>query len=385
MLGNAKHSLNDSPRVLMVSLRNLKFHVSRCSTYEFEDVVCANDKVDLITPHFSPNLFKVTNKLANYAAKTIGNAKLFPSLLNYKFVVDQEYDLFFFFSQSISDLLVLNSIKGWREKCRYAVCWLDEIWAKDIDDWKAQLQLLKDFDYVFLNLSGSVNRIAKIVQNPCHFLTFGVDTVKFCPYPLDIRPTIDVYSIGRRSLVTHKALLELAERERFFYIYDTIKDLHIRDYREHRSLYSNLVKRSRYMITYKAKFDLGGQINSQEEVGPRFFEAAAGGAVLLGTPPNCEAFKQNFDWEDAMIPVSFDAANIGNVIGDLNAQPERLERIRRNNIANALLRHDWIYRWEQILQVVGLDSTPAMFQRKAYLQNLADTVSAQVCTVGFPP
>ncbi|ARV62541.1 hypothetical protein BZZ01_31420 [Nostocales cyanobacterium HT-58-2] len=365
----------DQPRVLMVSMRNLKLHVSRSAPYEFEDVICGCDTVDLISPNFNDHLFKITNKIANQAAKIIKNGEFIKSLINYHCEVNKEYDVFFFFCQSIQDILVLNSIKGWRDKCRYAICWLDELWAKDIDSWKVQLRLLKNFDHIFMNFTSSVHQVADIVQCPCYSIAYGVNTINFCPHPRDLYRCIDILSVGRRSVVTHQALLKHTEQENFFYIYDTIKDLYMLDYRYHRSLYTNFVKRSRYMIVNKAKFDLSGQSNSQEEVGPRFFEGAAGGTIMLGVSPKCEAFNDNFDWSDAVIDIPFDCPDISNMISDLDAQPERLAKIRQDNIINSLLRHDWVYRWEKILATVGLDITPQMLERKAYLRKLTEMVN----------
>ncbi|ARV58640.1 hypothetical protein BZZ01_08315 [Nostocales cyanobacterium HT-58-2] len=382
---NITSPLHEVSRVLLVSMRNLKLHVSRSGPYEFEDIICACDTVDLITPSLNPTLFKVTNKLANGAAKIFKKSRLIKSLFNYKFEVDEEYDLFFMFCQSIQDVLILNSIEGWRKKCRYAVCWLDEIWAKDIDDWLVQLQLLKDFDYIFMNFSSSMNQVADIIQRPCYSIPYGVDALKFCPYLRDLYRCIDVLNVGRRSAVTHNALLELVEQKKFFYIYDTIKDLYMTDYRYHRNLYANLVERSRYMIVNKAKFDLTGQTNPQEEVGPRFFEGAAGGTIMLGVAPKCEDFTSNFDWLDAVIEILFDCSNIADIISHLDVQSEYQERIRKNNIINSLLRHDWVYRWEAILATVGLNTTPQMRERKANLKNLAEIVRTSASShQGFP-
>ncbi|KYC35905.1 hypothetical protein WA1_48710 [Scytonema hofmannii PCC 7110] len=374
MTQNITSPVNEASRVLMVSMRNLKFHISRSGAYEFEDIIRNCDTVDLVSPTFNPSLFKVTNSVANSAAKIFKNGHLFPSLVNYKFEVKKEYDLFFIFCQSIKDILVLNSIKGWRDKCRYAVCWLDELWAKDIDSWSVQLQLLKDFDCIFMNFSSSINQVKDIVQRPCYSIPYGVDTVKFCPYPADLYRCIDVLNVGRRSTVTHNALLELVEREKFFYIYDTIKDLYMVDYRYHRSLYTNFVKRSRYMIVNKAKFDLTGKTNPQEEVGPRFFEGAAGGTIMLGVSPKCQDFTKYLDWSEPMIEIPFDCVNIASILAELDTQPEYQEKIRTNNIVNSLLKHDWVYRWEEILATLGLDSTPQISKRKAHLQNLAEMV-----------
>ncbi len=86
-------NLQKDTRVLLLSLRNIKFHVSRCYLYEFEDIICELDSADLITPTFNPNLFKVTNRLANQTAKTIGRSIINP--LFQQFNLAKEYDLFF--------------------------------------------------------------------------------------------------------------------------------------------------------------------------------------------------------------------------------------------------------------------------------------------------
>ncbi|MBW4665574.1 MAG: glycosyltransferase [Chroococcus sp. CMT-3BRIN-NPC107] len=157
-------------------------------------------------------------------------------------------------------------------------------------------------------------------------------------------------------------------------MYDTFKTLMVRDYNEHRNLYRNIVKRSRYFIAYKPKFDLLNVTGGQEELNPRFFEGAAGGAVLLGVPPNCDAFSQNFDWTDAVIYVPENATNTPDIIAQLDLQPERLNKISTDNVLNSLLRHDWVYRWEKILDTVNIPHSPGMIQRKAKLRQLAEIV-----------
>jgi hypothetical protein len=361
----------------MLSLRHLISHVSRCTGYEFEDAISNFDSVDLLTPRFNRYLFEFTRRLSKNMGNAADNGKLLNPLLN-QTIVEKEYDIFFFFCQSPYDILCLNSVKGWRDKCKKAVIWLDEIWAKDVHKWKVALRLLKDFDCIFMNFNSSVKAVAQIAQRPCHSLPFGVDTLRFCPYPPQADRSIDVYSMGRRSPVTHEALLKLGREGNFFYIYDTIKNLYMLDYKEHRDLTANLLKRSRYFLANKAKFNVEGETNGQEELGSRFFDGAAGGAVMLGEPPNCEAYHECFDWPDAVIQVPYEAANIAEIIAELNAQPERLARIRTDNIVNSLLRHDWVYRWGKILDAVELEHTPQMAHREAYLKNLAQMAVTNV-------
>ncbi|NJM22008.1 MAG: glycosyltransferase [Richelia sp. RM2_1_2] len=373
------YSINShqQPRVLIISMRGFHSEAFRSAEYEFEDVITDFDYADLLSPVYLSNFkSKVIKKAANCAGSTFGQSKLLHSGCK-ELIIDKEYDLLFFICQHFWDITCINAIKGWRDKCKKAVLWIDEIWAKEVENPKTALclKLAKDFDYIFTTQSKSVDAINQLVKRPCYSLPYAVDAVKFCPYPQLPQRHIDVYSIGRRSEITHKSLLELTERENFLYLYDSLKGLEMRNYQEHRILYSNLIKRSRYFIANKAKFDSGNQTGGQEELGSRFFEGAAAGAVMIGTPPVCEAYNTHFDWSDAVIEVPDKTTELVNIIAELDAQPERLQKIRQQNLINSLLRHDWVYRWEEILSKVGLNSTPQMLVRKAYLQNLAEMIS----------
>ena len=366
-------SSNSQPRILVLSMRDLEFHVSRCYINEFENCICSFDDVDLFKlPYVKRNFTdKVVNNVARKIFQISSSDQIF-NLFNERHSLKKEYDLFFFICQKPIDLLYLSSLKDWRNRCSKAVCLLDEVWLENFDKDKKQLAVLKKFDYVFMNLSSSIKAVANTIQKPCVYMPSGVDAVEFCPYPLQPQRSIDVCDFGRRSPTVHQLLLNLGEQENFLYMYDTMTYLFTKNYQEHRTLYQNTVKRSKYFIAYRAKFNLKGEVGVQQELGSRFFEGISGGAVILGTPPQTETFTQNFDWSDAVIELPSDATNAAEVIADLNLQPERLKEIRKNNVVNSLLRHDWVYRWGQILDTVGLSHTPKMAQRRAYLQSLAD-------------
>lgn len=119
-----------------------------------------------------------------------------------------------------------------------------------------------------------------------------------------------------------------------------------------------------------------GETEGQQEVGFRFFEGAAAGVVMIGEPPNVASFSENFDWPDAVVRLPLGSTEIGAVIDELEGQPERVARIRRDNVANALRRHDWVYRWNQVLEVVGLEPTAAARNRQARLAALAGAGSS---------
>lgn len=376
MLDSPSFHSNSDARVLMLSQRNLYDHVSRSGGYEFEDVICKSDAVDVFTPCNSYELSSHVFRAIKYLTRSSQLANILKPDPN-PIVLDRDYDLFFVLCASAWDLLSVRSIKNWRKRCRKAVCYIDEIWRKDIHLWKPILELLKDFDHVFLTYNGSVQEVAEIIQRPCTYLPLAVDAIEFSPYPGSPERSIDVYNMGRRSPITHHALLRLSEAEGSFYHYDTFKSFSVINPREHRLLLANLIKRSRYFIVNKAKVDQPNQIGVQQEIGNRFFEGAAGGAVLLGEPVETDSFKAFFDWQDVVISIPYDCPNIAEVIAELDAQPDRLATISRDNAVNSLLRHDWVYRWESILKAVGIEPIAEMQLRKAQLRCLAEQASIE--------
>ena len=358
-------------RMCIYSQRNLTKHVSRCVNYEFEDLICEIDDADLISPSFYRinQIKQIVRKCENKLNLT---CYLKPNINRVH--VKKNYDLFFALCQSPYDLLSLNAVDGWKKHCRITVCWIDEIWAAQIDKLKKYLPILSKFDYVIISCSESFQSVQDVVNRPCFCLPEGVDAIRFSPYPNPPPRCIDVYSMGRKSNVTHQALLKMAEQEKIFYIFDTISQMDTDVYKEHRSLFLNLAKRSRYFIANYGKINDLIETHGQEELGYRFFEGAASGTVMIGEAPNTDAFRKHFDWPDAVIHVPFDEPNISELLADLDSQAERLENIRRNNVIQSLLRHDWVYRWKAVLDIVGLKPLPALIDRENKLQKLVGLI-----------
>jgi len=255
------------------------------------------------------------------------------------------------------------------------MCWVDDVWAGELYKLKGHLKLLSKFDYVLLNCSGSIEPVKDVIQRPCFYMLPGIDTIRFCPYPNPPLRSIDVYSMGRKSMITHQALLKMAEQRRIFYIFDTICQMETLYPRQHRSLIANIAKRSRYFVANTAKIDKRCETHGQSEIGFRFFEGAASGTIMIGEPPENRTFRKHFDWPDAVIHVPYDTVDIARILADLDSQPERLAEIRKNNVVQSLLRHDWVYRWRSILDMVGLKPRPALIAREERLKKLVEDVT----------
>jgi hypothetical protein len=145
----------------------------------------------------------------------------------------------------------------------------------------------------------------------------------------------EVCNIGRRSPVTHQALLDDAERQQSFYYYDTVAasgtDLKHRTFRvdrphEHRRMLATLLKHTRYFFAHRGYVDRPELTASRDEISARFYEGAAAGTVMIGEAPRREEVKQQFDWPDAVIHVPFDSPDVGRILAYLNSDPNACER-----------------------------------------------------------
>ncbi|MFY9560029.1 MAG: glycosyltransferase [Terriglobales bacterium] len=368
---NSSHQQNPDPRILLFSHRNIVEQlVWRCPFREFEKIIQEVDSVDLVAP--SARTWYGNGKRAALRLGELANIPINPGVS--KVNLDRDYDMFFTICDGASDLLHLKALKGWRDRCKTTVCWLPEFYVKDIPVYKSCIEVLKQFDYViFMFVANEPFR--KIIKGQGQYLPAGIDTLRFCPCPDPPTRSIDVLSIGRRAPVVHKALMRMAQEDGKFYVYDTINALRAYDLDEHRLMIANLAKRSRYFIVSPGKFDKPEETGGQIEFGYRYFEAAAPGTIMIGMRcANNKEFDKIFNWEDAVIEVPFTSDAIVDTIRELDKQPERQMKISQTNILQCLLHHDWVYRWEAVLNFVGMQPLPMLQGRKQRLNDLAEIV-----------
>src|SRR5579871_3432865 len=95
---------------------------------------------------------------------------------------------------------------------------------------------------------------------------------------------------------------------------------------------------------------------------------------MLGEAPDNTEFARMFDWPDPVMHVPYNSADLDTTIRAIEKQPAIQDQMRRNNVRNSLLRHDWVYRWETILQTAGLQPLPPVAERKEKLRSLAGLV-----------
>lgn len=365
------------PRVLMVSHRFRTPHVSWASMFEFEDVVCAVDDVQMVAPQLSEPRLLPGETLAVRQLRRRWGIDVNRRPTTEKTRLSGRYDLLFVRVMNPQDVRILDAVEGWRERCAVKVCWIDEFWMERLRDTKT-LSLLDQFDHVFVSHAAIVGPLSTLIRPPCSYQSFGVDALRFCPYPSPPPRTIDFYALGRRSPVAHRELYERANgAPGFNYFYDSARwTTFVEDHAQHRSLTASLIKRARYFMADRSKANVPEQTQGGQVFGPRYFEGAAAGAILVGEPPDCDVFRSDFDWPDAVIPFPFGSAGIVKLLESLDAEPDRMRAARLANMTQMLRRHDWLYRWNEVLETLDMRPASNAMQRAAALEHRAREVEA---------
>jgi hypothetical protein len=365
--------------VLLLSQRRVADLVAFSVQYELEDVIAETTGADRVDVGDAAALERSrrTYKMARLGTRSRRLARACaprPSTVP----LERDYELFFPVFNHAHELYALATVPDWRRRCRRAACFVNELWVDQLPRYL--LELLADFDHVFLGVRHPVDKVARIVGRPCSYLPLAADVLRFAPRAPGAARPIDVCNIGRRSPVTHAALMQLAGEGRAFYYYDTVaasgaggkqRTFRVDDAREHRLLLASLLQRSRYFIANRGRINEPEFTKGRDEISGRFYEGAAAGAVLLGEAPRTEEFARQFGWPDAVIPLPFDSPDVGGVLSALDADPSRLARIRRDNVRQAALQHDWVHRLRKVFETLGLEPTEAMAARERLLLSLA--------------
>ena len=389
-------------RTLVASEFNAKNRAHFALSYEFCRIVAECENADLIAPgvdnylarylngilpaHDDHNVQRDFNRLVNGFRKGLG-LKNAPTIEPIS--LDQDYELFFFVAWSPQSLVELSRIQNWRGRSKVAVAYLFEQWTSTLEQDRQYLKLLDQFDHVFMLHSACIPRLPAYTRAPCSPLPTGVDCLIATPYPSPPKRVVDVYSFGNRAAHLHRKLMGLAERGDFFYLYDSLAstDSRVKDWGEHRLLLANTIKRTRYLMGFNPaalSIHKADKIAGEHVLPSRLFEGAAGGAIILGSAPQCPEFHEYFDWPDAVIEISPEPGDIAAVIKELDAQPQRTELIRRTNAIRCLQKHDWVYRWERILATIGMKPLPQLNHRKSLLNDIADAAMKQDSPAAYP-
>lgn len=283
-----------------------------------------------------------------------------------------KWDILFFVCQFLEEVQEIEQIAGWRDKAKTAVIFLLEGWTSTFPKYRREIALLSRFDHVFVLNGSSVKELRQRVTAPVTQLSTACDVLEATPPVHPPARAIDLICFGRWRDADHDRLVRMSEAEGLFYYYDVWRGLRATDWAAIRRRNAELIRRSRYYLVWEP--DAWHQLRRDGRgrdvtLSTRYFEGAAGGAVLLGSAPeDCPEFDAAFDWPDALIPLGDDPEE---VIHALDADPMRVLRARTANVVNSLRRHDWAHRWAEVLRILGLAPTEAHLARLVRLNQMA--------------
>ena len=113
----------DAPRVLVYSERNVIARKWHALQYEFEDVAQEVGLADIAAPGLrAPGPL---GKAAYRIQRGVGRRGMREVHLA-ETTITREYDLFFAFFAFPSDIPHIQRLKGWRDRCKQAVCYIGE-------------------------------------------------------------------------------------------------------------------------------------------------------------------------------------------------------------------------------------------------------------------
>ncbi|WP_282119686.1 glycosyltransferase [Ruegeria atlantica] len=360
--------------LLIFSQRNLNDNVSRCSGFEFEDLIADIETAEIIAPRRTREP-RLPYNPKRWLSKRTDLFRYWPSGVP-KTHLERDYDIFFCDVQKPQELLVLDALPNWRERCGVAICVLEEVWTQELERHMPLVRTLAEFDLIGCAFAETCDALRRITGKPVIHLPGAADMVRFTPASLAADRPIDVYCMGRRRPEIHERLFKVIKDRAGFYLYDSATKPPIAaDHVVHRDLLANLVQHTKLFMVDIAKIGHADQKRGNVAWGPRHVEGIAGGAAQIGYAPDSEDYHQYFDWPESVVRLSEDPDEAVDQIVELLDDPAKLDRMRHINLAAALHKHDWVHRWAQLLEHLQIPETEGMTQRRQHLLNMADRLT----------
>ncbi len=360
-------------RVLIISLRQMGMApIGYGSMFEFEDAIQRVEdaqRVELVSNQDSLRVkipHRVNTAVRLMTGGRFGNTGPLPWPADVR--LDQDYDMAFFIADAVFHMRLVNLVREVRKRCRKMVLFVQESWPEDYEDRRIHTQPYQLFDHYFFDVNASDGRFAEYSQRPTHDLAVACDTLRFASGRRWHERMYDVTWVGRRDPAQHARLVSLCERRGWRYYYDPYATAWSQDPLNQRRWLGALMGDSRFSINNYARSNQPEVHRGKRHVASRFAESLAAGNALVGNLPEARYREGFMPWPESAFESD---SRPDEVIEQLAAEPQRMERVSRRNMAHALRRHDWAHRWAQVLDTVGLPPTQRLQDYLAQLDRRA--------------
>jgi hypothetical protein len=236
-------------------------------------------------------------------------------------------------------------------------------------------------DHLFVITPENVDEIERTHGVNTHFLPLGIDT--FDVEPPQPQRWIDILGYGRRNEQLHQQLLEQSHQpnDSLFYYYSTFAKPDLLNCQDHRYLQAKLLSHAKINLCFEASNEF--RFQGRSLLLYRWFESWLYGCNPVGRKP----FGQSatlMDWENSAIDLPDDPAHWLPFLQDLLADSEALAINAQRNYRECLLRHDWRYRIQTLLEVSGMPTPELLTADINALQEKAKQVELKTLKVTAP-
>ncbi|MBI4781107.1 MAG: glycosyltransferase family 1 protein [Oscillatoriophycideae cyanobacterium NC_groundwater_1537_Pr4_S-0.65um_50_18] len=182
---------------------------------------------------------------------------------------------------------------------------------------------------------------------------------------------IDIIAYGRGNLDLHRCLQTNFNQHQDgrVYFHSTFSRPEVDDHREHITLLSKLLDRSKLSLCFEASNI--PRFMGYSPILYRWYEAWASGCTIVGKKPFGKGTAELMDWENSVIDIPDAESDWIPFFEDILNDSETLALNVQRNYRESLLRHDWRYRIRQIFETVGLESPETLNRGIAHLEETA--------------
>lgn len=363
-----------SPRVLIISHREVVQGPAYAGWYEFEDVVASLTDATMVgVTSYHTDLTHRLKRLTHRASRGRINPGMLwrraPSSTPSDTAGNGRFDLALCLAPTPFDLFNVGPFGDLLERADHRVAWIIEAWPDSLERGAIRHEPHDRFNQIFL-ASGSPDDLGQAwVRNDLRRLPPGVDVLR-APVAGPGPRGILVFNPGRRSAAQHRALQAAAKQLSRPYLFDTLSGGKASSLHEHRAQYLSLCRHSDLLVANPPRFDEPTVIGRASGVSARPAEGAASGCLLIGA----RAALTEHGWAEDLVDADIGLSPEPEQILELAADRSLLERARRTNQIVAAERLDWAHHWQEMLTLIGLDGGPELQHRLEALALRAEAI-----------
>jgi Glycosyl transferases group 1 len=319
---------------------------------EFEDLFVEYTGATLSTPISRTNWQGLAGKLKR---------KLVP---DYNFETPPpSADILFVVARAPIDLSVIRAIPDLKKRFSRVVAFL-------IDGYflEGYPGCTSDYDHIFVTNMVGKKHIEDNYGVKCSIVRQGFDCLRWAS--VSAHRSIDILGFGRLPPSYHQALIQRHHNELspYLYLHSPLGNTSGPTVLKERAMLYKVLQRSKIALAFHMLIEPPPNRPVAMFLTNRWFETLGAGCVVVGKRPTGEMADEILSWEDATFELPDSAEDACDYISELLQDTDKLAATRQLNVQNMRNKHDWRFRIEQMLEILGVSASPPLVEHVALLR-----------------